>query len=393
MENNSFEAANVMLIGRTGVGKSSLLNYLVDREVCKTGCGKPVTQDFEKYVYEDDNGFKINIFDSKGLEVQDFNLSKETIKRFVQEKCTSNDIGKWLHTIFYCINVKRARLEEEEIKFIKSLSDGISQTIHIILTHCNNTDDKSVVEMTQRIRLELGNNVRVFGVNSVEERTRVGIVPQFGREEVLSGIFKTLWNDISKKIALQYSMLYCKELKSIVENSRIMFLSLLDEYSTIGIIKKVINDDFSDIDKKVDDILDDIGDAYTLYQKRIYEKHLAKAVKFFNQYYKSFKLANEDIFSIDDFHVLDLDWLDDMDKFLDKTQLGKIQREFENVDEDSIISMLGGITKAGVYALRIKSILKDVINSICNEIICNLPSENKMCKDVENVLLKPLKNI
>lgn len=35
--------ANIMLLGRTGVGKSSFINYLIGKDVCKAATGMPVT--------------------------------------------------------------------------------------------------------------------------------------------------------------------------------------------------------------------------------------------------------------------------------------------------------------------------------------------------------------
>ncbi len=43
---------NILLMGATGVGKSSLINALFDKEVAKAGVGKPITQHLEKYIDE-----------------------------------------------------------------------------------------------------------------------------------------------------------------------------------------------------------------------------------------------------------------------------------------------------------------------------------------------------
>ncbi|WP_231230022.1 GTPase [Helicobacter pylori] len=44
---------NILLMGATGMGKSSLINALFGQEVAKVGIGKPVTQHLEKYVDEE----------------------------------------------------------------------------------------------------------------------------------------------------------------------------------------------------------------------------------------------------------------------------------------------------------------------------------------------------
>ncbi len=44
---------NILLMGATGMGKSSLINGLFGEEVAKVGIGKPVNQHLEKYVDEE----------------------------------------------------------------------------------------------------------------------------------------------------------------------------------------------------------------------------------------------------------------------------------------------------------------------------------------------------
>ena len=391
LENNDIKSANVMLIGRTGVGKSSLINYLLDRDACVTGFGKPVTQAFKEYHYEDDNGFKINFFDSKGLEVEDFINSKENIINFVKQRCNSNDFSKWLHTIFYCINITRYRLEKDEIEFIQSLSNSITQKIHIVITHCNDGNKNNVDNMVERIKSEIGEDIEIYCVNSVNEQTRRGVIQQFGRDEILNGIFKTLWCDVARKISIQYAPAYCENLKNIVEISRKKFIDLLEEYSTYEIIKRFIDDDLGDVEKNIDNIINEIEKIYEQYQRFLYERHLGIAVNFMNNYYKSFRNNDKNIFDITDFQILNFDCFDNLDDVLDKSKLGKLLNEIENIDDDNILDLLFAIGKGGYYALQIKSLLEEIINKVCDEVLKDIPSTKQMQQEIETILVSPMK--
>ena len=131
-------SAKILLLGKTGVGKSSFINYFLGKEVAKSGYGKPVTQEMDSYEF---NGgqYPILIFDTKGLEALDANNQLNDIIETIKKRNNSNDISNWFHTIFYCVSMSGSRFEDFESGFIKKLQSVLSQHIHIIL------DRKSVV--------------------------------------------------------------------------------------------------------------------------------------------------------------------------------------------------------------------------------------------------------
>ena len=61
--------ANLLIAGRTGVGKSTLVNAVFQGRLATTGQGRPVTQHTREITK---SGVPLSIFDTRGLEMADF---------------------------------------------------------------------------------------------------------------------------------------------------------------------------------------------------------------------------------------------------------------------------------------------------------------------------------
>ena len=71
INNNENIALNLLILSKTGVGKSSLVNALVGKEVAKVGSVKPQTP-YGIFKYEAEiDGKKVNVYDSWGIERDD----------------------------------------------------------------------------------------------------------------------------------------------------------------------------------------------------------------------------------------------------------------------------------------------------------------------------------
>ncbi|BAW51713.1 GTP-binding protein [Helicobacter pylori] len=71
---------NILLMGATGVGKSSLINGLFGQEVAKAGAGKSLTQHLKKYIDEEKG---LVLWDTKGIEEYDkgYKNTMESLKK------------------------------------------------------------------------------------------------------------------------------------------------------------------------------------------------------------------------------------------------------------------------------------------------------------------------
>ena len=57
---------NVVIVGKTGVGKSTLVNAIFREDLATTGTGRPVTQRMCRYTKKD---VPLAIYDTKGFEL------------------------------------------------------------------------------------------------------------------------------------------------------------------------------------------------------------------------------------------------------------------------------------------------------------------------------------
>lgn len=76
----------ILLLGKTGVGKSSFINYFLGKDVAAAGAGRPCTQELTKYVLNEWPDTSIELYDSKGLEVKDADNWTQQIVKELEEK-------------------------------------------------------------------------------------------------------------------------------------------------------------------------------------------------------------------------------------------------------------------------------------------------------------------
>ena len=155
---------NIIVAGKTGVGKSTLINSVFREKLAETGMGKPVTQHMRKITKK---GVPLAIYDTRGFE-----LGKEVqteVKREVNETISkglaTQDINKAIHCIWYCINTASNRVEPEEIEWLKELSmDNQITQVPIIVVLTQAFSKKKAQELRQMLLNENLDIIQVIPV-------------------------------------------------------------------------------------------------------------------------------------------------------------------------------------------------------------------------------------
>lgn len=131
--------ANLMVVGGTGVGKSSLINRVFGEKLAETGEGAPVTRGCKKYEREN---VPVVIFDSEGYEIIDGNIDNSNFQNSVIheiERRKALDIKDHIHLFWYCISAANHRITSYDISNIKLLGQH-SVNLAIVITQCDSEE-------------------------------------------------------------------------------------------------------------------------------------------------------------------------------------------------------------------------------------------------------------
>ena len=210
-DNFNKESTNVLIIGKSGVGKSSLVNYLFGKELQPVGVGAPVTKmQIKEFTYKYDKHFEMHIYDTWGLEPS--TQKAELWKKKIFDEIARHDkesISEWFNTIIFCLNAKSSRIEDFELDIMEQLLREKNH-LTIALTHCRSKEDPDGIILRKSIREELEKR----GIDSLEDRNFVfvsnvkkallgGSVEQFGKEEIFVSIIRNVWASLKSKVPYQ----------------------------------------------------------------------------------------------------------------------------------------------------------------------------------------------
>ncbi len=121
---------NLAVFGKTGVGKSTLVNAIFGEAVAATGIGRPVTLGSHLYVHRTG---KLGIYDTQGLEVgRDTATMIDELRGFIQRSRTL-PFAEQVHLAWYCVRAPDRRFEETEAAFIRELA-GLGLPVILVLT-------------------------------------------------------------------------------------------------------------------------------------------------------------------------------------------------------------------------------------------------------------------
>lgn len=162
---------NIIIAGKTGVGKSTLINAAFRDNLAETGMGMPVTQETQLIEKE---GLPLRIYDSVGLELTEKTKQAtiDNIHELIQEKFYTNNPDEYIHCMWYCVQANSDRLEKPEQEFIADIAKKIPVVLVITKSFLKN-QAKKFATVLNKYRLEVKNICIVLAQSCDDEDIKV----------------------------------------------------------------------------------------------------------------------------------------------------------------------------------------------------------------------------
>lgn len=151
----NLKVLNIIAVGKSGVGKSTLINSLFRGNFAETGLGKPVTQEIRKI---EKKNYPLVLYDTPGFELsknQQKNV-KEGILDIISKGVAANDVNDAIHCIWYCVNVGGNRtFDSSELEWLREFSEANKITqVPVIVVLTQAIPQNKAREMKQLIEKE-----------------------------------------------------------------------------------------------------------------------------------------------------------------------------------------------------------------------------------------------
>jgi uncharacterized protein (DUF697 family) len=180
---------NLAIFGKTGVGKSTLVNAVFGAQVAPTGLGRPVTKGLDYYRHP---GGLLGLYDSEGFETgTSGDVILEGLHRLVDER-RGAPIDQRIHAVWYLTRWSDRRFEDRQAEFVRAL-DALGLPVLVVVTQVPSRDGEihpealELAEYVESLGLPLRPGGRVHMTNAMADPFTDA--PVLGLQELLDATY------------------------------------------------------------------------------------------------------------------------------------------------------------------------------------------------------------
>ena len=184
---------NILIAGRTGVGKSTLVNEVFQGRLATTGQGKPVTKETRQFTKK---GIPLAIYDTRGLELKEYEQIIDDLVKYVGAKAGEPDVSRHIHVAWVCLSEDGRRVEEAEVELHRRLAEFMP--VLGVITKAR--ADEGFRAEVQRLLPAAKNVVRVRALSERFDDADV-VLPPMGLQELLDATAELIPEAVQRAFA------------------------------------------------------------------------------------------------------------------------------------------------------------------------------------------------
>ncbi|HEY1097668.1 MAG TPA: GTPase, partial [Myxococcota bacterium] len=119
---------NILIAGKSGVGKSTLINAVFQGQLAETGQGRPVTKHAREITKPD---VPVSLIDTRGLELEHFKETVQELEQLIADRNGDPDPTRHIHLAWLCIAEPSRRVENGESEVAKIIAKRVPLVVVI----------------------------------------------------------------------------------------------------------------------------------------------------------------------------------------------------------------------------------------------------------------------
>ena len=174
---------NMIVVGKSGVGKSTLLNACFGKKLAKTGNGEPVTKEIKCHQLPN---YPLRIYDTVGLELGKADSCAEEINCLCDKMIKKGNLDDFIHIMWYCISSEGSRYEDFEIDFINKMSEKLKVIVVLTKTQSKKNGNELKEKLSEKIKSKIVIvRAEPYEIEDEENEGENITLKSFGLEELL----------------------------------------------------------------------------------------------------------------------------------------------------------------------------------------------------------------
>jgi len=143
---------NILIVGGTGVGKSTIVNSIFGEGTVEVGSGEPVTRGINPVSMP---GKSVNLFDTEGFEIGKDNEGKfeNEVVDYIK-KSRSKSIEKQIHLVWHVVSASSTRVTSFDKKLHQKLQE-VGIPIALIFSKCDEINGDDISSMLKEFTASL----------------------------------------------------------------------------------------------------------------------------------------------------------------------------------------------------------------------------------------------